>query len=150
MTTDLFTCGACKVPVYVDGQDDEGYDVWRHQWQQGPEPCEYITVVPPPARYFPALAAQQINAGTWFVAVYRTGQSYGGPEEGGWWFTHGDLVEAWAVPSETHAEILQEHLRQTYPRARNPYSVRPDEDFQVQRQQGMPAPYFPMNRPHYC
>lgn len=26
------------------------------------------------------------------VVVYDQGRSYGGPEEGGWWFTYGDIV----------------------------------------------------------
>lgn len=29
----------------------------------------------------------------WCVAVYETGQMYGGPEEGGWWYTAGELVD---------------------------------------------------------
>jgi hypothetical protein len=29
---------------------------------------------------------------TWVVAVYERGQEYGGPEEGGWWYTTRELV----------------------------------------------------------
>lgn len=33
----------------------------------------------------------------WAVAVYDTERLYGGPEEGGWWYTYGELhhVEGW-------------------------------------------------------
>lgn len=29
----------------------------------------------------------------WVVAIYDQGRSYGGPEEGGWWFTEGELSQ---------------------------------------------------------
>lgn len=30
--------------------------------------------------------------GYWTVAVYSVDRAYGGPEEGGWYYTHGDIV----------------------------------------------------------
>ena len=32
-----------------------------------------------------------------YVSVYGLEQSYGGPEEGGWWFDEGDLEKSWPV-----------------------------------------------------
>lgn len=29
----------------------------------------------------------------WAVAMYETTEAYGGPEEGGWWYTVGELIE---------------------------------------------------------
>jgi len=30
----------------------------------------------------------------WYVNIYRTEREYGGPEEGGWWFTTGECIES--------------------------------------------------------
>lgn len=29
----------------------------------------------------------------WTVAIYLIDKSYGGPEEGGWWYTHGERID---------------------------------------------------------
>lgn len=31
-------------------------------------------------------------ASCWCAAIYLEDKSYGGPEEGGWWYTHGSLI----------------------------------------------------------
>jgi hypothetical protein len=39
------------------------------------------------------LTSSERPAEWWSVAVYRRGRSYGGPEEGGWWYDTGSLTE---------------------------------------------------------
>lgn len=39
-----------------------------------------------------------------FVNVHMVHRCYGGPEEGGWWFDTGELVEVWAMPNEAAAK----------------------------------------------
>ena len=39
-----------------------------------------------------------------YVNVYEVSQCYGGPEEGGWWFTAGELIE-------TIGPVLEEEAR---------------------------------------
>lgn len=37
------------------------------------------------------------------VAIYLIDQAYGGPEEGGWWFTCGEpIFEDWTIPYTRH------------------------------------------------
>lgn len=38
-----------------------------------------------------------------FAAFYAVGRSYGGPEEGGWWYDAGDLIAL--VPVQNYGEI---------------------------------------------
>ena len=33
----------------------------------------------------------------WSVGVYETGRSYGGPEEGGWWYDTGQMIDPYRV-----------------------------------------------------
>ena len=41
-----------------------------------------------------------------FVNIYEVSQHYGGPEEGGWWYTAGELVEtAGPMPEEQAREL---------------------------------------------
>jgi hypothetical protein len=34
-----------------------------------------------------------------FVNLYRTTRAYGGPEEGGWWYTQGEIVQSFGMYS---------------------------------------------------
>lgn len=70
-----------------------------------------------------AVLVHQIDAArevTYYVHKYEIAQCYGGPEEGGWWYTNGEPVEDWDTlefPTEDLAyeqcRILndQEHMR---------------------------------------
>jgi len=89
------------------------------------------------------------------VAVYEMGQSYGGPEEGGWWYTYYDLVKWFAVTGGLEeAKVQVEMARETYPAVSDPeltsmgyhggaYSVFLHEDGMV------PLEHLPVVRPHY-
>lgn len=91
---------------------------------------------------------------TYYVNEYRVSQVYGGPEEGGWWFTAGtfeanhgqfvDLEEAIAHRDWLHNTEV-EARGHNY---RDRYSVLGDEDteFAVDDQ---PGEDFPKEYPHY-
>ena len=80
------------------------------------------------------------------VAMYETDRAYGGPEEGGWYFNTGDLVQgtqrSFTWEDEPQAQIYMEVLLRRTATTRG-YEVRvwPQED----------APkHYPDRRPYYC
>lgn len=113
-----------------------------------------------------------------FVNVYEVGRSYGGPEEGGWWFDTGCPVESYVVGvAATHlrldrvddgftyppaldfdavreaaeraaAEVLRDALREEYPRTNRRSSVLGGEDWEVAIEDH-PGKAYPEERPHY-
>ena len=45
-----------------------------------------------------------------FVNIYLVNRSFGGPEEGGWWYDHGWLQCSIPVlPKETSAEVIERY-----------------------------------------
>ena len=46
-----------------------------------------------------------------YVSVYETSRAYGGPEEGGWWYTDNTLVESKKFYDKEEAEAFAEALR---------------------------------------
>lgn len=82
-----------------------------------------------------------------YMNVYITEQMYGGPEEGGWYYTVGDPLASVPVAMDaTQEELddLEKHIRRTMdlPEAdeRSDYQVCIELDF---------AQPFPKERPHY-
>lgn len=84
-----------------------------------------------------------------YVNVFEVEQVYGGPEEGGWWYSVGTPIEAIHCATPEEAEAVMDYLRDKYKEIRDnevrysygtEYSVRWDTDF--------PKP-FPESRPHY-
>lgn len=90
-----------------------------------------------------------------FVGVYRVGQGYGGPEEGGWWFSTGNLVRQVACNSWDEAEAVRARYVGTkeepgefaYTGLRS--SVRSGEDYDVVIDIAPHPEYFPEERPRY-
>ena len=90
------------------------------------------------------------DAQWWCVAVYETDRAYGGPEEGGWWYSVGWLVEhakirffdnykdAYEYSQELWAYCLEEN------KDRGDVRLAP-RGFTEQ----MPDTHFPKNRPYY-
>jgi len=50
------------------------------------------------------------DAGVRFVNVYRVDRCYGGPEEGGWYYDAGEIVETHIVVGEQAARLLSNAL----------------------------------------
>lgn len=85
-----------------------------------------------------------------FVTAYEVQLVYGGPEEGGWWYEAGDVLQV--IECEEHEiEDAKASLKDTYA---DDYSGRPlssvlsDGELRivVDDQPGEP---FPAERPHY-
>lgn len=115
----------------------------------------------------------------WTVAIYLVDRAYGGPEEGGWWYTTGERVdhliegvnpnslltvltgkgtiykdndEQTAAEQEAHAyaALLQDQLTATVNRGRRDLnSVISDGIYCAEAHPGHPPAFYPATRPHY-
>lgn len=91
----------------------------------------------------------------WFVGVYSASRSCGGPEEGGWWYDTGNLVQQTAVNSHDEARSLAEKLQGTeaepgkFPYTGKRGSVLGGEDYDVRVGIEPFAEFYPEERPHY-
>jgi hypothetical protein len=97
-------------------------------------------------------------ATNYIVAAYHVDQAFGGHEEGGWWFTTGELVRIVKLfHSEEHAyqycRRLNERLesRKFGPNqgAHEISSVLSEGEIQGYVFESCPPKYFPERRPHY-
>ena len=95
---------------------------------------------------------EAIESPRFYVNCYMIDQAYGGPEEGGWWYTGGRPVESRLANSEIEAkDILAE--RNAYWVTHNEgrpeiYSVLSEGRFSVCRESHF-ARHFPEVKPHY-
>jgi hypothetical protein len=66
-----------------------------------------------------------------YVNVYAVQRSYGGPEEGGWWYDVGTVEQS--VPAATDADVdrLVDALALEFPTTGHRYSVLGGEDWDV-------------------
>ena len=84
----------------------------------------------------------------YFVTVYEAGRSYGGPEEGGWWFDTGVPIRHEIVGSYDEAVETREKLRAEYQNTGKRYSVLGGEDYEIMI--GLePGKAYPETYPHY-
>lgn len=93
------------------------------------------------------------------VAVYELDQAYGGPEEGGWWFTTGERVENSKVrvvgDREEARRIARRinralhHKRITHPRRGLSSVAYAGGHYEARVFEGSPPANFPEHRPHY-
>jgi hypothetical protein len=87
---------------------------------------------------------------TYFINVYEMDRHYGGPEEGGWWYDSGTLVQTRKVRGRQRAVRIATLLRCSIPVPQHPlwsvlyaggqYSISIDR---------LPGKSFPTTRPHY-
>ncbi len=87
-----------------------------------------------------------LSPAPWYVNVYEIDRRYGGPEEGGWWFDSGTLVDSTETASKQDANRLSEAKQTEYPN--NGSSVYRGGDYTV-RIENHPGENYPTNRPHY-
>ena len=85
------------------------------------------------------------NNGTWFVLVYETSATYGGPEEGGWYYQSGYAVQRYKVRGYRAACRLAEKLEREAERHSRPSS---SEQIRV-RVIRQPVDQYPATRPQY-
>jgi hypothetical protein len=84
-----------------------------------------------------------------FLNVYLEDRAYGGPEEGGWWFSYGILERCEPVPTEK-AEERKAELEKEYSNEgrRDINSVLSEGRYSVQIDD-RPGADWPEERPHY-
>lgn len=83
-----------------------------------------------------------------FVNVYEVDRCYGGPEEGGWWYDAGTLVESAEVPAGEAEEVAAE-LAEQYPHTGKVGSVLyQGGDYRI-RVEDEPGADYPVEAPHY-
>lgn len=74
----------------------------------------------------------------YYVNVYKLDRLYGGPEEGGWWYTYGDCIEYHTADTQHQAAVILNQLRM---KAENT-----DHRIKIEEKEGT---YFPKERPRY-
>jgi hypothetical protein len=90
-----------------------------------------------------------------YVNTYRTGKAYGGPEEGGWWYTYGAMLTSQRVTSlKTARRIARRILRRLDKQNaeegnREPDSVLNQGEWLDVIIEDNPAANFPESRPYY-
>lgn len=100
------------------------------------------------------------NKGFYTVAVYLVDRAYGGPEEGGWWYDCGQLVDdaAFAKPkifdnedeAIDYARERNLDLDETVNKGRREISsVLSNGRYCAMVCDGYPEPYYPERKPHY-
>jgi hypothetical protein len=83
-----------------------------------------------------------------WVEVYSVGQGYGGPEEGGWWYSVGNKILS-LRSTYGEAQNVKENLLHLYPSTGKRYSVVAGEDYEVHVTATQGPAYFPESKPHY-
>lgn len=83
-----------------------------------------------------------------YVNVYSLGQGYGGPEEGGWWFTCGEPISFQIFETWDEACEWREVMEEKYPQTGKMYSVLGGDDWGVSIERHF-ARSFPDSRPYY-
>lgn len=88
--------------------------------------------------------------GQW-VTAYEVELCYGGPEEGGWWYRAGTVIESLHAANDEDVEHLKIYFRMMYGdrfSGRPLSSVLSDGELQIRVSDG-PGLDFPAERPHY-
>lgn len=90
-----------------------------------------------------------------YVNTYRTGRAYGGPEEGGWWYTYGTAHASRRVTSLKIARRVARRILRRLDKQneeennREPGSVLNRGEWLDIIIQDSPATDFPTSRPYY-
>lgn len=102
---------------------------------------------------FCAVCTREDHAPRWYACLWLVNRVFGGPEEGGWWFDAGELVDFRCSPSWENADYHRKNF-ETYAEEENSgradiSSVLSDGVYRVTIQRTRPAQFFPAERPHY-
>lgn len=86
----------------------------------------------------------------WCVAVYETDRAYGGPEEGGWWYDCGVLVEHGRIRFFDNYKDAYDYSQELWAWCLNENRDRGDVRLAVRGfTEQMPDTHFPKKRPYY-
>ena len=83
----------------------------------------------------------------WSVGVYETDRAYGGPEEGGWWYDCGNMVDHFRVRGFDNIEEARKYQQEL----RDEYHIDGAMNIAVRGfTEQLPDKGFPNVRPRYC
>ena len=96
-----------------------------------------------------------------YLNIYELAQAYGGPEEGGWWYTYGEPVESTEVVNLRQSIKTCDDLNAKFRTSSSGYAMGfGDDNYLIRggtwgdkklraRIEDHPAEAFPQERPHY-
>lgn len=139
------------LPLHSATQDHVWYDFKRRGYSTEADIPKFMTAV----AFDEWCYAEHGEVGDWpegwhprdvkYMNVYETDQVYGGPEEGGWYYTAGNPLASLPIPIDTlHDEIQDLYVKVCKVLGRDPE----DRDMQLDIQNDYAYP-FPRERPHY-
>lgn len=92
-----------------------------------------------------------------YIGIYLVGQKYGGPEEGGWYYSYGELVRTIHVhnpmkyESSEKAKQMAHRMNRLFMFRRWKYCLRNEPlRYEARTYSHLPPVSFPQNRPYYC
>lgn len=137
------------VPVYkslMDGWNDETY---QHNEVQYDEYSSAFYALG--GHDSPRVHWWKDRPADWFsVAVYTSERMYGGPEEGGWYYDAGNLVEHHRIKFFDKYEEAQEYARELWDWCEEENKDMGEMRFVVRcTTEAMPDTYYPKHRPYY-
>ena len=97
-------------------------------------------------------SGEDVPASWWTVGVYTAYRVYGGPEEGGWWYTAGSLTEHGRLRFFDDFEAAQAYSNELWKWAQeqNDSRDRGDEKLTVRcTTNALPDDHYPRKRPYY-
>jgi hypothetical protein len=84
-----------------------------------------------------------------YVNVYEIDREYGGPEEGGWYYDSGRVVDSRQVHGASQQAAAVREFQARYPRTNKAGTVLyAGGDYRV-RVEDAPGANYPTERPHY-
>jgi hypothetical protein len=86
----------------------------------------------------------------WCVAVYTSDRAYGGPEEGGWWYNCGGLVEHAKIKFFDKYQDAYDYTQELWGYCMEENKDRGDEKLVVRAfTEQLPDTHYPKTRPFY-
>lgn len=86
----------------------------------------------------------------WCVGVYTADRAYGGPEEGGWWYNCGGLVEHAKIKFFDRYQDAYDYTQELWAWCLEENKDRGDEKLVVRAfTEQLPDVYYPKTRPFY-
>lgn len=137
------------VPLYSvdrDGYEPDGYE--HHEVEYDEYSGAYYTIHGDARRVYWV----DDRPAQWFsVAVYTSEQVYGGPEEGGWYYPAGQLVEHHLIKFFDNYADAMDYSASLWDWCDEENKDRGDVRFVVRcTTEAMPDTHYPKRRPFYC
>ena len=92
----------------------------------------------------------ECDATFWSVALYETDRRYGGPEEGGWYYDTGSLIEMNKVRVFEDLAEAEAYLDKLWDEIPSEHKRGDTRVVAMGWTECLPARHWPQCRPHYC